>query len=100
MGKVQRQLSHVIESRDAISGENNRTPAHSPAAAVASTVVVLYLAPSRIAQYLSVYLAPLSDKVILTLKSINLKANDTKEALRLKLQGQNYIRRNVSNQST
>ena len=39
--------------------------------------------------------APCSDKVIFGPKSINLKADNTKEALELKLESQNYIRCNA-----
>jgi len=56
------------------------------------TIIVLYLAPPETEQYLSVRPAPHSNKVILTPKSINPNADDTKEVLELKLQGRNYIR--------
>ena len=46
-------------------------------------------------RYLSVRPAPHSDEVILAPKSINPKADDTKEVLELKLQGRNYIRCNA-----
>ena len=49
----------------------------------------------RMERYLSVRPAPHSDEVILTPKSINPKADDTKEVLELKLQGRNYIRCNA-----
>ena len=53
---------------------------------------MLYLAPSKIEQYLLVWPVPHSNEVIFTPKLINLNADDTKEVLKLKLQGQNYIR--------
>jgi hypothetical protein len=42
-------------------------------------------------QYLSVWPPLYSNKVIFAPKSINLNADDIKEVLKLKLQGQNYI---------
>ena len=53
--------------------------------------MVLYLAPSKIKQYLLVQPPPYFNKIIFAPKSINPNTNNIKEVLELKLQGQNYI---------
>jgi hypothetical protein len=71
-----------------------RTPGHPATAAVASAVAALHLhlllSTSAMERFLSVRPPPPSD-VILAPKSINLKADDTKEVVEFKLQGKNYI---------
>ena len=77
-----------------------RTPTH-PATpcrcCFASTLTLLVLhclsfLPPQQTDIYQFHLLPLSNKVILTPESINLKANGTKELLKFRLQGQNYIR--------
>ena len=46
-------------------------------------------------RFLLVRPPPLSDDIILAPKSINLKADATKEVIKFKLQGKNYIRCNI-----
>jgi hypothetical protein len=57
--------------------------------------VVFDFPTSTMERFLSVRPPPLSNDVILALKSIDSKADDTKEVVEFKLQDKNYIRCNA-----